>query len=120
MALGNPRYGPRLRRLQETVSSKHDPSGRLENCSSILSTENPTPSLEAVTDFLLKEENLSDKNEGAPEDAGEFIVGERKQSVYNVTLGNLNLATIMHGFPHDPIELRLFDFVFQRTEIISW
>ena len=75
--------------------------------------KNPTPSAEAITDFLLEEENLSDKDKGSPEDADEFIVGERKQIVYNVTLVNLNLANIVNGFPRNPIELRQFGFVFQ-------
>lgn len=43
-----------------------------------------------------------------------------KGSVCNAGLGNLDLARMVNGSPGDPLEMRLFDFSFQREKILSW
>jgi hypothetical protein len=42
-----------------------------------------------------------------------------KGSVCSVTLNCYDLAAIVNGFPHDPIEKRPFDFVFQKEKIFQ-
>lgn len=70
-----------------------------------------------------------DKDDGE-EDDGEKVVddvdgdegndGKKKsRSVCSVRLGNTDLGKIVNGFPGDPIELRPFDFIFQKQTILN-
>jgi len=43
-----------------------------------------------------------------------------RKSVYNMTLGNEDLANIINGFPGDSIDLRPFDKVFTQANIKCW
>ena len=45
---------------------------------------------------------------------------EHKSSVMNVSLGNLDLANMVNGYPGDAIEDKPFDNSFTRKSTLSW
>ena len=56
--------------------------------------------------------------EDDPDDEDAYQV-KYKGSVCNISLGNLDLANIVNGFPGNPIHLRSFDKVFTKSNIIT-
>lgn len=68
-----------------------------------------------------KSNDGSDVDNDEVSDADTSSTSKKKSSVCTVRLGNLDLGNIVNGFPGDPIELRPFDYSFQKETIIrTW